>query len=78
MNTRATTSIAEYVDWLDAVFDALGLDQGINLLGLSLGVWLFAEYALHAPQRIGKMICACLRAASSCLGSILARFPVPR
>jgi len=41
---------------LDRLFDALGLDAGINLMGISFGGWLSAEYVLHAPERLAKVV----------------------
>ncbi len=56
VNARPKTSAAEYVAWLDGLFDALGLDNGINIVGCSLGAWIAAEYVLHAPQRLAKVV----------------------
>jgi len=42
--------------WLDELFDKLGMEDGINLAGLSYGGWLAGEYALHAPERLNKVI----------------------
>jgi pimeloyl-ACP methyl ester carboxylesterase len=42
--------------WLDELFHALGLGDAINLVGLSYGVWLAAQYALRFPMRIRKMV----------------------
>jgi pimeloyl-ACP methyl ester carboxylesterase len=42
--------------WLDNLFDELGLGAGINLMGLSFGGWMTAEYLLHAPDRVAKAV----------------------
>ncbi len=42
--------------WLDDLFDSLDLTTDLNLLGLSRGGWLAAEYTLHAPQRLAKSV----------------------
>lgn len=46
----------DHMAWLDELFDALGLSGGINIMGISRGAWLSAEYVLHAPHRIAKSI----------------------
>jgi pimeloyl-ACP methyl ester carboxylesterase len=46
----------EYVRWLDELFDGLGLPEGIDLVGCSFGTWVAAEYALHAPDRLAKLV----------------------
>lgn len=46
----------DYTSWLDELFDELGLEQGINLAGLSYGGWLVSQYALRFPQRINKIV----------------------
>jgi len=38
------------------LFDALGLENGINLMGLSYGAWLISQYALHSPNRLSKIV----------------------
>src|SRR6516225_11065404 len=42
--------------WLDEFFDALKLGDRINLMGVSYGGSLAAEYARHAPQRLSTVI----------------------
>lgn len=42
--------------WLDAVLDALGLDVDITMAGQSYGCYAAAEYALHAPHRLSKLV----------------------
>jgi pimeloyl-ACP methyl ester carboxylesterase len=56
VNARRATSIAEYTGWLDGLFDALDLSESINLLGLSRGAWMAAEYLVHAPDRLAKVV----------------------
>lgn len=41
--------------WLDEVLDALKLSQ-VDLLGASLGRAIAANYALHAPSRVRRMV----------------------
>ncbi|MFE1784523.1 alpha/beta fold hydrolase [Streptomyces sp. NPDC059506] len=40
--------------WLDALLDGLGLAR-THLCGHSYGAWLAVRYALHAPQRVGRL-----------------------
>jgi pimeloyl-ACP methyl ester carboxylesterase len=56
VNARATTSRNEYVAWLGALLDGLGLNGDVSILALSLGVWIAAEYVLREPGRIAKMV----------------------
>ena len=54
--TRAITSADDVVNWLDDLFNALDLGNTINLLGGSYGGWLASQYALHAPDRLNKVV----------------------
>ncbi|NIM47976.1 MAG: alpha/beta fold hydrolase, partial [Gemmatimonadales bacterium] len=54
--TRPIESAADYVTWLDELFDALGLGDDINLMGLSYGAWLTSQYALRFPDRLDKTV----------------------
>ena len=56
VSTRPVRSTADFMAWLDGLFDALDLPGGINLIGCSRGGWLTAEYALHAPDRLAKVV----------------------
>lgn len=42
--------------WLNEVFDGLELRGGVNLAGISFGGALAAEYALHFPGRLNKVV----------------------
>lgn len=53
---RPMKDVAELTAWLDDVLDALGLTDGINLMGMSYGAYAAAEYALHAPRRLRKVV----------------------
>ncbi|QOV37634.1 alpha/beta hydrolase [Streptomyces ferrugineus] len=44
----------DLVAWLDTLFAELGLD-GAHLCGHSYGAWIALNYALHAPQRLGRL-----------------------
>ena len=52
---REMTRPRDYVDWLDEVFDALGLDR-LNLAGYSYGAWQAALYTLAHPSRVEKLV----------------------
>lgn len=54
--TRAITGADDAVSWLDALFDGLKLGDNINLLGASYGGWLTSQYALHAPDRVNRLV----------------------
>jgi len=54
--TRAMKTPDDYVSWLDELFDALQLRNGINLMGLSYGGWLTTQYALSHPERLEKIV----------------------
>lgn len=53
---RPMKEIAELTSWLDGVLDALGLTDGVNMMGMSYGAYGAAEYALHAPRRLRKVV----------------------
>lgn len=54
--TRPVRTVSELCSWLDSVLDALGLKDDIALAGQSYGCYASAEYALHAPQRLSRLL----------------------
>ncbi len=54
--SRPIPLMSDRLAWLDGLFDALGLDDGINLMGLSYGGCVTAQYTLHAPDRLAKSV----------------------
>jgi pimeloyl-ACP methyl ester carboxylesterase len=54
--TRAPKGPDDFVRWLDELFTALELGNGIHLMGLSYGSWLTHLYALRYPARVGKIV----------------------
>ena len=42
--------------WLDGVLEGLGLTDGVTMAGQSYGCYASAEYALHAPRRLEKLV----------------------
>jgi pimeloyl-ACP methyl ester carboxylesterase len=54
--TRPVRTVDDLRLWLDEVLDGLGLDSEITMAGQSYGCYASAEYALHAPQRLSKLV----------------------
>jgi pimeloyl-ACP methyl ester carboxylesterase len=54
MHTMTTPD--DFVNWLDELFNALGLEEPINLMGLSYGGWLTSQYALRFPDRLDRIV----------------------
>lgn len=54
--TRDMTGYHDFVCWLDELFNALNLGKDINLMGLSFGAQLTAEYALRYPERLRRIV----------------------
>jgi pimeloyl-ACP methyl ester carboxylesterase len=54
--TRPIPTIDDLRLWLDDVLDGLGLNDGITMAGNSYGCYAAAEYALHSPRRINKLV----------------------
>jgi len=46
----------DYTEWLDELFNGLGLENNINLAGISFGGMLACQYALRFPARLDKVI----------------------
>ncbi|MGC4051979.1 MAG: alpha/beta hydrolase [Paludibaculum sp.] len=49
-------NLDDLIVWLDELITALGLQGGLNLMGLSYGGALTAQYALRHPQRVNKAV----------------------
>jgi len=54
--TKPVRHAADLLAWLDELFDALDLDEGVSLTGVSYGGWLTLQYAAHAPERLSTAI----------------------
>ncbi|MFJ2191097.1 alpha/beta fold hydrolase [Kitasatospora sp. NPDC087861] len=50
----ALTDVPGLLGWLDAVLDRLGVPRA-DFCGHSYGGWIALEYALHAPERVGRL-----------------------
>lgn len=48
-------TIAEYMAWLDELIDKLALPR-VDLLGISMGGAFAADYAMHAPSRMNRLV----------------------
>ena len=53
---KIMTDANDYVSWLNELFDALGFHDRINMVGLSYGGWITAQYALKFPNRLEKIV----------------------
>lgn len=53
--TKEMSRPKDFVDWLDEVFDLLGLNR-LNLVAYSYGAWQSALYALAHPGRVEKLV----------------------
>jgi pimeloyl-ACP methyl ester carboxylesterase len=49
-------SLDDVFAWLNELFDGLELARGVNLAGMSYGGALAAQYALHFPERLNKVV----------------------
>ena len=47
--------VTDYVAWLTATLDGLGLDR-VSLAGMSFGGWIALRYAAAAPERIRRLV----------------------
>lgn len=54
--TKPVRCLNDLLAWLNELFDALELGGGVNLAGLSFGGSLVAQYALHFPGRLNKVV----------------------
>ena len=55
MPSKRISKKSEYMKWLDETLDKLGIESA-NLAGHSFGGWKSLHYALHAPQRVRKLV----------------------
>lgn len=54
--TKPLKNKDDFVQWLDELFYAMGLEEGINLIGFSYGGWLASIYALAQYKRLNKLV----------------------
>ena len=55
VETKAVTSAADFTRWLDEVRIGLGLGV-VDVLGLSYGGWICAQYALVFPSQVRRVV----------------------
>lgn len=46
----------DFTRWLDEVLTGLGLGEAVDIVGLSYGGWLAANYALRYPKRVRRLV----------------------
>jgi pimeloyl-ACP methyl ester carboxylesterase len=56
VSSRQITSPLDVTSWLDELLDSLGFENGVNLMGLSMGSWVTAEYSLKHPARLASTV----------------------
>lgn len=56
VETKAVTSADDYAQWLTEVMEGLNLGSAVNLVGLSYGGWVAAQYALRFPKRTRRLV----------------------
>lgn len=54
--SRPMQDIGSLRSWLDDLLDGLGLTGTVTMAGQSYGCYASAEYVLHAPNRIHKLV----------------------
>lgn len=54
--TREIRDGRDFSDWLDELFDALGLGGKIRIIGYSYGGWVTSQYTLHHPERLARVV----------------------
>jgi len=75
--SREFTGADDFTVWLDELLDSLGLENDVNMAGLSYGGWLAGEYALRHPGRIRKAVLLAPAATILPLSSIASDWTVP-
>jgi pimeloyl-ACP methyl ester carboxylesterase len=54
--TTPVQCLDDLMTWLNELFDGLGLRNGVNLMGISYGGALTAQYALRFPERLNRAL----------------------
>ena len=52
IHSKVMTNANDYVNWLNELYDQLELHDRINMVGLSYGGWITAQYALKSSNRL--------------------------
>ncbi len=53
---RPITRPDDLINWLEELLNTLGLEDSINLMGISFGGWLASRYALRFPTRLNRVV----------------------
>ena len=56
VNRKIIQDENDYTSWLNETLDKLNLQKNINMVGLSNGGWITAQYALKYPQKLNKIV----------------------
>lgn len=56
VNTKKIEKTSELVEWLEETLTGLGLENDINMMGLSYGGWITSQYALTHQNQVDKII----------------------
>jgi len=56
VNTKKIEKASELVEWLEETLTGLGLENDINMMGLSYGGWITSQYALTHQNQVDKII----------------------
>jgi pimeloyl-ACP methyl ester carboxylesterase len=56
INSRNLTTPEDFVEWLDELLVRMGLEEDVNLLGLSYGGWIAGQYGMTHPERLAKLV----------------------
>ena len=56
VNRYKISKAEDLVNWLDEVLAVLAPTEPVNLLGMSYGGWIAAEYALRFPRRLRNVV----------------------
>lgn len=55
-NAVPIKTVDDLTQWLEELLQALGLESGVRLMGLSHGGWLAGQYAHRFPARLAKLV----------------------
>ncbi len=54
--TQPIRDLEDLLHWLDELFEAMELGNRVNLMGMSYGGALAAQFAVHYPHRLNKVV----------------------
>ena len=56
IGTKPINNIDEIIQWMNELYDSIGFQTNIYIIGMSLGAHLAARYALAYPARVKKAV----------------------